>query len=703
MINTKEKNQTKIQRISQYLIKILVLAMIYHLAARIGLSMAYVQPNTSPVWPPTGIAIAALLLFGYDLWPGISLGVVIGSLIPIGSQVTPWDLTIGMAIGNTLEALAGAYFLRRYINFHNTMDRIQDVVGLALAGAASTIISATIGVTTLMVTGRGSWEFFGAIWVTWWIGDLLGALVVAPLVLVWSKPPAWNQKSQRYLEGILLFCLLFLLIWYVFISQPAGGIAHQAMIYVIFPFMIWAAIRFGQRGAATAIFFVSWIAIWGTAQKLGPFYRESLNDSLVLLQTFMGIVSLTSLILAAASTERQKSAEDLRQRVDDLATLNDASKIFLGNFDIRTTYQSICQLAVEKFKVDVAWIDIIDAQLPGEAAKAVYGIDSRSIPALKEFWQDEGSLPSSNDVLIKDKNPKLHRNKNNKTNVISSTNRKIDYSAFAIFPLSFGNKVLGTLKLVSRSPGYFTTERNMLIHSFANLSAVAIQNVWLFDQVRSGNEQLHALSQRLMKAQEDERLQLSRELHDESGQLLAALMVRLGLLERNVEHPELAHEHILVLRRNANELQNNLHSLAVNLRPASLDHTGLVPALQQYAKDFSHQYNITVDLEAVGMKSKRLPYEIETALYRIVQESLTNVALHAQASRVDVLLSLRDHYLVAVVEDDGIGFIPDTIRGQDHLGLFGMRERIEMLGGKLAVESSPGKGTTVRVEVPYND
>jgi signal transduction histidine kinase len=225
----------------------------------------------------------------------------------------------------------------------------------------------------------------------------------------------------------------------------------------------------------------------------------------------------------------------------------------------------------------------------------------------------------------------------------------------------------------------------------------------LFDQVRSKNEQLHALSQRLMKAQEEERLHLSRELHDESGQLLAALMVQLGLLERENLKPDSLHAHVLELKRFTNEIQSNLHRLAMDLRPASLDHTGLVPALEQYVKDYIQKVHLEVEFESVGMQSKRLPIVMETALFRIAQESLTNVVLHAQASRVDLLLSCHNDQVVLMIEDDGKGFIPAESAGLDHLGLFGMHERIEMLGGKLTIESSPGKGTMLRVEVPIHD
>jgi len=678
-----------IKAASIYLLKIAILAVVYHLAARLGLELAYVQVNTSPVWPPTGIALAALLIFGFDIWPGISLGVLLGSLF----TGAPFNLAIGMTLGNTLEAIVGAYCLRRFVSFHIAIDRIQDVVGLVFIGIISTTIGASLGTMTLMLTGNGVWQDFGAIWVTWWIGDLLGALVIMPMLLVWVTIPSFRANKRRYLEGGILLSILAVVTWYVFSNQPPVGTLHQALIYVIFPFMIWAALRFHQHGAATATFLVSGIAIWGTSQGMGPFSLESKNDSLVLLQTFMGVVSVTSLILAAATIERRRTAEALRQRVDDLITLNDSSKTFLDNTDIASTYHTISQIAVTRLGVDVAWIEETGRNGAEVKPGAIYGIPVEAIARLITSWEGGISFLQQETALVKtadDLDP-------------STGSINLVYQSYAAFPLVFSNQSIGTLKLLSKNKFFFTEDRKLLAQSYANLAAVAIQNTRLFEEVRKGNQQLHALSQRLMKAQEEERLHLSRELHDESGQLLAALMVQLGLLERDANHSEAVHELIAELKGTTNEIQDNLHQLAVNLRPASLDHLGLVTAVQQYVDEFSQQYGIQVEFEAIGMEGKRLHIQTETALFRVIQESLTNIVLHAQATHVDVLINLQDCQVITIVEDNGVGFLPTSPNFDDHLGLFGMRERIEMLGGNFTIESSPGKGTLVRTEVPYDD
>ena len=239
-----------------------------------------------------------------------------------------------------------------------------------------------------------------------------------------------------------------------------------------------------------------------------------------------------------------------------------------------------------------------------------------------------------------------------------------------------------------------------MVQSYGNLAAVAIENAALHDELEGTNRRHRALSQRLMKAQEEERLRLSRELHDESGQIAAALTVQVGLLLRNLDDPPAIRRATEELRDMVGALQRDLHRLAVNLRPASLDHRGLVAATRQLVEEFARQNEVVAEFGSVGSPPARLSPEVEAALYRIIQEALTNVMLHAHASRVDVMLDFGEEQVRAMVEDDGVGF-DESVQAQDsHLGFFGMRERVQMLGGTIAIESIAGSGTTVKVEVP---
>jgi signal transduction histidine kinase len=676
------------QKLWTWLGQVILLAVVYHLAARLGLSMAYLQSNTSPVWPPTGIALAALLIFGLSRWPGVTLGVLLGSLL----TGAPFDLALGMALGNTLEALVGAFILQRYIKLHLSLDRIQDVTGLAVVALFSTMISATVGSSTLVLTGNAPNSAYTSIWVTWWIGDLLGALVVAPFILAWKNAGLNLPGRSLILESVLAFTILGGVTWYVFIFQTQSSIYHQALLYLIFPFVIWTAIRFGQQGGTTAVIMVSGIAIWATVADLGPFSLHSKNDNLILLQTFLGVVSLTSLILAAATTERVQATHQLRRRAEDLTFLNESSRIFLDATQPASIYQTICDLAISRIGLDAAWIERTGRATQGPELMASSGIAK---PAIQ-------NLDLTNYLLALDQEPdQLHVFGLDKSPDGDNATQKA-YRSLAVVPLIFSGALIGDLRLLSTEEHFFSDDHKLMLRSYANLAAVVIQNHWLFEEVHDSNRQLHGLSQRLIKAQEEERLHLSRELHDESGQLLAGLLFELGMLERNELDPENTIKKIQDLKVTAHELQENIHQLAVNLRPASLDHLGLVTALEQFVHEFSKQYEIRVEFETVGMQEVRLSNEVETTIYRIVQECLTNVALHAQASLVDVLISRRNDKVIVTIEDDGVGFLPTSPTVADQLGLFGMRERVEMLQGKFTLESSPGKGATVSAEIPRN-
>lgn len=268
-------------------------------------------------------------------------------------------------------------------------------------------------------------------------------------------------------------------------------------------------------------------------------------------------------------------------------------------------------------------------------------------------------------------------------------------------PLIASNKVIGCLTLDSQQVAAYGQDEARLAQAFANQATVAIQNARLFEQVQAGHQQLQSLSRRLVQVQETERRHIARELHDEAGQSLTSLMVGLRLLERDVGHPENVIERVNQLKSMTNDVLENLHRLAINLRPASLDHLGLIAALRQYIETFSRQYNIKTQFEVVGLDDKRLPPTVETNLYRIVQEALTNVVRHARASRVDVLLERRGDQMVTIIEDNGVGFDAEAAGQSGRLGLLGMRERAEMLGGTLAIESTIGSNTTIYVEVPY--
>jgi PAS domain S-box-containing protein len=218
--------------------------------------------------------------------------------------------------------------------------------------------------------------------------------------------------------------------------------------------------------------------------------------------------------------------------------------------------------------------------------------------------------------------------------------------------------------------------------------------------LRASQEQLQFLARRLVERLEDERRAIARELHDETAQSLTALQLGLGAIRRHADQPTVVASKVHELDQLTEEVMVGLHRLALNLRPASLDRLGLMPALRQYVDSFQKQSNVSVDLIDRGIENYRFSSVAETAIYRSIQEALTNVARHAGAGRAAVILQRRDGHISAIVEDDGAGFDVTEALCRGRLGLLGMRERAEMLGGSLTIESQPGRGATVFIEIP---
>ena len=282
----------------------LATSLVYIASAKMGLSLAFVAEQVTVVWPPTGIALSALLIFGFRIWPFIAAGAFIANI----TNNTPALTSLGIAAGNTLEAIAGAYLLTRLVGFRPSLDRFRDVFGLIfLAAGISTIISATIGVLTLCVTGVQQWSQFGSLWFVWYLGDAMGDLVVAPVVLTLSAAPSRDHaRSRSSLELVVVFSSLVVASLFVF-----AGSRYHPPDYAVFPFFIWAALRFGSGGTAFSIFITSTIAVLGTVQGSGPFASGGTNENLIALQLFMSVAAATGLIIAVSQMERERAVTSL--------------------------------------------------------------------------------------------------------------------------------------------------------------------------------------------------------------------------------------------------------------------------------------------------------------------------------------------------------------------------------------------------------
>ena len=287
---------------------LLAVGALYLVAGKLGLRLAYLNASTSAVWPCTGIAVAALLVFGRRAWPAIFVGAFLVNVTTAGNFLT----SLGIAGGNTFEAVISAYLIDKYAGGRDVFQRSHHIFKFALFTAFGAAIAAAVGVTTLCWAGFAAWQNYRAIWSTWWLGDFVGAVVVTPLLLLWIENPRFDWTRRQLIELIFLFSGLLTVAWAVFGNGLHFAVRNYPFEYSCFPFLVWAAFRFGRRKAATAIAALAIVATWGTVHGYGPFANHSQNTSLLLLQSFMAITSLTALVLAAESTEHRRAEEHVR-------------------------------------------------------------------------------------------------------------------------------------------------------------------------------------------------------------------------------------------------------------------------------------------------------------------------------------------------------------------------------------------------------
>jgi anti-anti-sigma factor len=321
-----------------YALQIVAVATAYTVSGKLGLELAYATKSITAIWPPTGIALAALVLGGYRLWPAVALGALLANVGTGAPAVT----VFGIVVGNTLEALAGAFLLRRVARFGPGLERVRDVISLVVFGAViSTMVSATVGVTSLLIGGGIHWAEVPSSWRTWWLGDMGGDLIVAPAILIAANYRRFRQLPGWPIEGVILAAVLTGVSVLVF-SNPTN------VVYSLFPLLIWAALRFWQPGAAVASLLVGAVAVSFTVHGKGPFAMSAPDDRLLLAQTFVAVLGVTALVLAAVTYERRRAEEAEREIAETLqrSLLPDAAPSVNG-WEIATLYRPAGAAQVE--------------------------------------------------------------------------------------------------------------------------------------------------------------------------------------------------------------------------------------------------------------------------------------------------------------------------------------------------------------------
>lgn len=302
----------EISRYGSAALWILAVAAVYYGAARLGLLQQLVRGQVTPLWPPTGVALAGLLVFGLRIWPGIALGALL-----VNASLGPSVLAVlAIAAGNTLAPVC-AYLLLRRARFREELDRLRDVLALVFLGAlAGMLISSTAGSGVLVLAGALDASEFWPTWSVWWTGDAMGVLVVTPFLLVLRRA-RWPHETGigRWIEGAAL------VVGTILVTILATSTTGSTLLFLTFPFLIWAAFRFQLAGAAPCALAVSTLTILAAAREDGPFAGRDLFTNMVTLQAFNGAAALTALLLAAVITERNETHEEIKRVCSRLAEM----------------------------------------------------------------------------------------------------------------------------------------------------------------------------------------------------------------------------------------------------------------------------------------------------------------------------------------------------------------------------------------------
>jgi integral membrane sensor domain MASE1 len=599
--------QTPAGQLARYAVEVGVVAALYYGAARAGLQLAYLNGSVTALWPPVGVGIAALVILGPRVWPAI----VIGDLL-VADFSTPFGTVLGQTVGNTLEVVAAALLFRRLAHRRTGLERVWDVLALVACAAVGTLISATFGVVSLRLGDVIAAREFGTVFRTWWLSDFSGALVFAPLLLVWAGRRSWRLSRLQLAEAVVLLAVLIVLVEVP--SQPD-------VPYIVFPILIWAALRFGAAGAATTVAIVSCLTVWNTAHGSGPFVRESITHSLLATQLFVAVAALTSLVLAAVTAERSASESAQQALTTEQAALRRIATLVASEAASDRVFEKVTAEA---------------ANTVGAVAASLARFDEDGMVVFVGGWSERGTLAfpigsrisvAGTGVLaaVRDTcEPQRIDQYDGRAGPLVERFTSFGYGSATAAPVKLGGRVWGALVAAGPrdEPLPVGVERRLM--DFADLVAQALANA-------DARRKLATSRARIVEAADTERQRLERNLHDGAQQRLVSLALRLRMVKATLRtDPESAEE---VLTEAGSELDyalDELRELARGIHPAVLTDRGLAAALESLAQ------RAPVPVDVTQVPDARLPDSVEAAIYYLVAEAITNVAKYAQATRASV-------------------------------------------------------------------
>ncbi len=731
------KSPTPGSRPSIHFLTLAIIALVYFAAAELGLSLAFIHANVSPVWPPTGVAIAALLLLGYRVWPGILIGAFAANfLTPV-----PLGTTAGIALGNTLEAVSAVYLLRS-LGFDHSFSKARDVTRFVVAVLVGTMVSATIGNISLCLGGAASWSNFGSLWLTWWLGDSVGGLVLAPLLLTWGTSARHWWTRQRWAEALVLLTLLWLTQMFIFGGWFPSAVKTYPLAHLVFPFLIWAAFRLGHRAVTLAILMLSAVAIWGTHHGFGPFARGNTNESLLLVQVFIGSASVMAMFLVSVVEERRRAAKTLRESERRLGGNLAVTRILAESPALSDATPRILRTICETLDWEVGGLWMPDRGLTEISDHELRDSGSNALRCL-EFWHLPGADVNDFESVISECTfepgvglpgrvwtslkpawiPDVGKDENFPRAPFALKANL--HSAFA-FPILFGEKFLGVMEFFSHE---IRQPDDALLAMFGSIGGQIGQ---FMERKRNEEEREQLLKRELAARAEAERANrtkdeflaiVSHELRTPLNAIVGwAHMLRSGTLDdgrskraievidRNAKAQAQLIEDILDVSRIVSG-NLRLDPLPVHLQPVI---EAAVDSVRPMAEAKNILMRVMIDPNTGPVSGD--PDRLQQVVWNLLSNA---VKFTPSQGEVSIRLASADSQAAIVVTDTGQGIAPeflphvfDRFRQADGsktrrhgglgLGLAIVRNLVELHRGVVSAHSDGvGKGSTFSISLPY--
>jgi PAS domain S-box-containing protein len=625
--------------------KALAVALAYYLGAKVAFWIGTLSYFFAPLWPPNMILFCALLLAPYRCWwlyVAAAFPAHFAAETRMGMAMVPLLGAFTCNVGLALAAAAGLRRLSKGPPWLDTLAKAWSFILVAAIGAPALVATAVAAAGWLSGERVGSVDFA----LRWGVANVLGGIALAPIFITWvGEGLGWLKliPTRRRLEAAVLVAALAIS---AYIGFPASSAQYPVLASMPIPLMLWASVRFGPRGASLAILMVSLMALAGAIEGRAPFAASSPEHTVLSLQMFLAVLSAPFLILAAVVAERQEATAEATQAHHELETILDSTPALIYVKDLEGRFIFANRAARELLKRD----------LVGRTASELFP------PETVARWSAEDK------VLLSDGQPLVKELESD---------------------LGGGRRSYLKTKIALRD-------------STGRIYAVCVVSTDMTELKRAQHD-VQDLTGRLLIAQDEERRRIARELHDGTVQTLAAAGLELARFEEDTAVQQVARATAREVTQLIDEAQSELRTLSYLLHPPLLDEVGLAPALRWYVDGFSKRSGIDVKAliaPAVG----RAEAEKEMALFRVVQEALSNVHRHSSSKTAEIRLERRAERLVLTISDAGRGIVDAPAGKRDAIrtpgvGIAGMRARLKQLGGTLEIRSG-SRGTTVIATLP---